>query len=369
MGSTRVERPALTRPVGPRRATSESIGIWIALGSFLVGMAIGVVRLWGRGSGLFGADSIGEVAALTSAGLSALIFAVLYVVIERRPTHTWRKKLRLPFRILDGVGLTFTHGAIALFVMITLFWIFDHAFIALTLDPWAGGTIIGVASAIATYLTAASAVSMSTRSVSGVLAVFMASGVLSSMLFSSDPAWWQLYFSALGAATDFSGVAFNFTLIAGGLVITTLASYLTHDLSRWAGRLDIDPWRIRVIWWAFIVLGLLLTLVGLLPVNNYFVAHNLVAYSMAGLFIVLVIGLPFLLPEFPRTFALFSWGIAVSVGLSFVMYYFVHYLNLTAFELITVAVVFGWLIVFVRNVDAIASDRERDRTGASPLAG
>ncbi|MDN5725945.1 MAG: hypothetical protein L0G99_08460, partial [Propionibacteriales bacterium] len=244
----------------------------------------------------------------------------------------------------------------------TLFWIFDHAFIALMLDPWAGGTIIGVASAVATYFTAASAVAMNTRNVSGVLAVFMASGVLSSMLFSSDPNWWQLYFSALGAASDFSGVAFNFTLIAGGLVITTLASYLTHDLSRWAGRLDVDPWRIRVIWWTFIALGILLTLVGLLPVNESFVAHNVVAYSMAGVFIVLVIGLPFLLPEFPRAIALFSWGIAIGVGLCFVMYYFVHYLNLTAFELITVAVVFAWLIVFVRNVDAVASDREHGAT-------
>src|SRR5699024_6007752 len=155
---------------------------------------------------------------------------VWFLWVLRGPSHRWRRRIRIVFRVIDFIGLALTHAAVAMLGLSGMFWIFSEAFVDLRLDGPATSAITATGAALGAYLAVVSAVAMSSRRLAKLFVVFVAVGALSSMLSSSDPLWWQSQFSSLGAASDLSGLSFTFTLFLGGLVITTLAGFLTHEL-------------------------------------------------------------------------------------------------------------------------------------------
>lgn len=91
-----------------------------------------------------------------------------------------------------------------------------------------------------------------------LVALFLVAGSLASALSASDEQWWQQHFSALGAASDRSGILFNFTLILTGVVLTALADFLTHDLQLWAEHHGEPHWKVTFMRVGLIALGALL---------------------------------------------------------------------------------------------------------------
>lgn len=77
---------------------------------------------------------------------------------------------------------------------------------------------------------------------------------------------------------------------------------------------------------------------------------------MVVLFFVLMIALRWLLPGFPRTFFLLGYSFLGCIVVAAVMFFPIGYYNLTAFELIAAAFIFGWLVIFVRNIAAVTAD-------------
>lgn len=73
---------------------------------------------------------------------------------------------------------------------------------------------------------------MTTTTVSAVLALFLVSGVMTSMITADDFYWWEIYFSSLGGVQTFSGYAFNLTLIIAGMVTVALSDFVAADFSR-----------------------------------------------------------------------------------------------------------------------------------------
>ena len=124
---------------------------------------------------------------------------------------------------------------------------------------------------------------MNAYRLAALLAVFLVTGVLTSMLTAEDPQWWQEHLSALGASSDVSGVAFNVTLIVAGVVVTTLAGYATKTLKTTA---DTAPARrrVRLLEGGIVLIGVLLACVGLLPVDELFVLHTIAASGMMVVF-------------------------------------------------------------------------------------
>ena len=60
----------------------------------------------------------------------------------------------------------------------------------------------------------------------------------------------------------------------------------------------------------------------------------------------------------PRAFVLLGWlFLAVTVGLA--VLFFVGYYTLTAVELVAGLLVFTWIILFIRNADALQQDSGR----------
>ena len=114
---------------------------------------------------------------------------------------------------------------------------------------------------------------MNAYRLAALLAVFLVTGVLTSMLTAEDPQWWQENLSALGMSSDASGVAFNVTLIVAGVVVTTLAGYSTRTLDATAGTASARR-RVRQLEGGIILIGVLLACVGLFPVDEQFWLHT-----------------------------------------------------------------------------------------------
>jgi hypothetical protein len=339
-------------------STRESFSLAAALIGFVVGTFVGTVTLPRPTAPIFGQGSVADIAAVTGAVLSAVVFGVAMVLSQARRGVHWRLRLRLVRRVIDGTGLTLLHAAISLLAVAGAFWVFGQAFQRLELDPAAGSICVGMAGAVVCYLAGSSATSMRTSYLSVLIAIYLAMGAMSSALNASNPVWWQTHFSSLGAAGDFSGVTFNFTLVLTGVVLTTLADYLTHDLSLWAEAHAVPERRVQVVRVGFVLLGIMLALVGLVPVNVNFTAHNTIAYGLVGVFAGLLVAIPLLFPQLSQAFNLATIFIAVLLLINVVLHMLVGYLNVTAFEMIGVSTMFVWLVLLIRTINAAVDDQE-----------
>ena len=141
---------------------------------------------------------------------------------------------RTPGRLLDVIdiaALAFAHGVIALLTWTLLAVILEQSFIGAEVFALPAADHLGrrggrhaptpPSTRRRTWICSCS------RS---LLAVFLAEGVIASMLTASDPEWWKNNLSALGMTDDLSALAFNLTLIVAGIIVTTLARYATQGI-------------------------------------------------------------------------------------------------------------------------------------------
>ena len=91
--------------------------------------------------------------------------------------------------------------------------------------------------------------------------------------------------------------------------------------------------------------------------------HTGVASGMVVAYGILAIRLPHWIPGMPRTFVLLGW-LFLAVTLTLALLFFVEYYTLTAVELVAGILVFAWIILFIRNADAL----HRDSDGTDPTA-
>ena len=94
------------------------------------------------------------------------------------------------------------------------------------------------------------------------------------------------------------------------------------------------------------------------PVDQFFALHTGVASGMVVAYGVLVIRLPHWIPGMPRAFVLLGW-LFLAVTLVLAVLFFVGYYTLTAVELVAGILVFAWIILFIRNADALQRDSGR----------
>lgn len=332
----------------------ENLSLLLGAAGFLSGGVVALLTLRPP-SPLFGTGSVGEAAALTGGAVSGLAFLIVALRAGSRGT-AWQHRLSRFRRVVDLVGLTFVHAAISMLATAAVFAVFADAFKDLDLDRWAGGFLIAGACAVGAYIAASSAGSLTTQSLSLLVAAFLVVGAFTSALTSSDPQWWQAHFSALGTVSDASGITFNFTLILTGIVLTTLADFLTHDLSRWARSTGEPNWKVVLVRVGFIVLGLMLAMVGVIPVNLSLFWHNMVTYAAIGAFGVMLVAVPFLFRRLTGGFIGVTVVVAAMLATAGWLNVGVGYLNITAFEIAAVGTVFTWLILFIRSVSAAVED-------------
>ncbi|MEW1981071.1 hypothetical protein AB0333_09105 [Citricoccus sp. NPDC079358] len=363
----------LERLLSVRRLTSpvarESLAIWVAIAAGAAGAAVGLLVFFGRRAPLSGDWSVGTAAAILTA-VAAGLACLVGLARSTRTTHQWMAQRHWGWMVADAVGLVVVHAAIAVMACLALFRLFQEAFTGLTVDGIASTVMLTLTGTVAGYLGFNSSARISTRSLSTLLALFMASGMIVSMLLAENPFWWHAFFSELGTgqAGILSFWTFNTTLTVSGLVLTTLSSFITQDLFTWArarARLGIRKARIGVLRWSLFIIGLCMMGAGVVPINFSDPVHSTFIRILGVVFIVLLASIQIWLPGFPPavyvgTYLMLGLGI-----ISTLLWFPLRYYNLTGFELAMGGVIYAWLVVFIRNLDAVLTeagmgDRDRD---------
>lgn len=368
----------------------ESRAIWSAILGAVLGIGLGLVVFPGERPALAGDGSIQFYGAIVGGVTAGLAFLVGFS-LNTRMANIWlgqRPRIR---QLMDTLALLVVHSSITVMGALGIFRVFQEAFVGLTVDYIAGSVLLGIVGTVAAYFSFNSGARINAFSLSTLLGVFMASGVLVSMLFAENPFWWHVMISELG--TGQAGLTsfwtFNTTLVVSGVIITTLTAFITRDLEIWgdhvrrrqAARLDRQAQqrrsergrlpmmlplrhafvrhmrspRIRVIRVTMIAMGVSLAGIGLVPVNLHNEIHAAFTAVFALSFLLLLIGMPYWLPGFPRAFYLLSVLAAGVLLFAGSLWWPIGYYNLTSVEMIGAAILFAWLIVFIRNIAAVVA--------------
>lgn len=345
--------------VGASR-TAESWAIVAAGAAFVVAGVVGFAWMAGERHPLAGADSVGNRAAIMSAVLGAAAFAAAYLAGSGHATH-WRRSLPRVKRAVDCVGLALAHGGIVYLGTLFVAETFQAGFVGLDVDAFAGSLLAAIAAGVDVYVCVVAGSRVTTRSLSVLVMATLLVGVLMSMLTAADPEWWHLHFSELGNHEGRSAYAFNGTLLLAGIVVTTLANYVSRDIERGLRARGIDPGRrATALAWLFAGIGFGLMVAGLVPDAVSRVVHVGGASGMVVMFAAFAVTVMLAVPGLGRVLQGLTIAMLAGIVLAVVLWVPFGYYNLTGVEFAAAGIVFFWLAVFVRNIAVYADGTDGD---------
>jgi hypothetical protein len=329
----------------------ESSALVVGAGGFVLGALTGLLVFWGGDAPISGRGSVGEFVAVGGALVAVAAF-LLGRALRRAQARSVPAGAGPGPRLhwFDAAALSVAHGVIALLGWTGLASLLSESFNGATVYSLSAAALAGVALAVTAYMAYLSAVNLSPMLFSLVLALFVVVGALSSMLSASDSLWWEKNLSALGISDDVSALAFNLTLIIAGVMVTTIAHYATATLPH-ATRAEVRGRAVVRV--GLVLIGVLLACVGIFPVDEFLDAHNTAASGMAVVYVATVVSLRWMVPSMPRVFVLLGY-VYVGVIVLLAIFFLTGYYNLTAVELVAAALIFSWLIVFLRTTGATA---------------
>ena len=231
-----------------------------------------------------------------------MVSAIGYVRSRNRPGQEWRQELAPWTFAVNTISVVIVHTALAFLGTYVLFAVLSLALVGFSVLPLFGTIMTALSLGMTAYLVFPSVARMNTQRSSSLLMTFVVLGTTTSAVTTSDASWWKLDFSELGAHNDLSSWIFNGTLIAGGLLVTTFAVYISHDMYALVatGRLA-DSSSPRTVAASFITMGVMLAGVGIFPVDDFFWIHTFAASGMGVVYLVLLIGGRRHLSGMPRT--------------------------------------------------------------------
>ena len=339
--------------------STEARAIYFAVFAGTLSLIATLFYFWGRETiPIFGKVSIGATAIVQSS-ITAIIgyFFVLYQNRDCPPEQSMMTRLRAYF---DMAALSFIHGAIAFLLTTIVFFVVSQGFRGVQIDVFASSFIVAATVLVTGYAFYLIAENATTLMISSALAVFLVAGALTSMFTSTEPYWWQQHLSSLGGGTGISSYAFNVTLIIGGIVIISIADLIAKDFAQLS---ILDPVyqraNVGIVRAIIVVMGIFLAGIGLFPWNTHPLLHNISSTGMMLLFVCMVACLRSLVPTFSNAFFVFSYALIGVLVASLLLLLRVGYFDLTAFEMICFLVLFGWFVVFVRQVAAALHDEKR----------
>ena len=357
-----------------RRITELDIerrALWAGLICSIFGLAAGLIFFAGERPALFGRWSVGLVSAIcgATAAASSSAYAFRFILRHREP---WLRRIPAWRQLITAIGLILVHAASSVMIILVLFHLFQQAFLGLRLDVLAGGLAVSAVTGLTAYLCLVATARTSAETLSVVLGIFMAAGVLISMLLAEDQGWWRSMFSFLGTSQAGHGSfwTFNLTLIISGLVLAAFTEFLTRDLVllsrtyrcrpalrryRLARRVRPRP---RIVRWCLVVVATAIVGIGMVPVNVSTQVHSGFVQMASVAMIILLAGTAVLLPGYPAVFHMMSMAAVAAVWAAFILWHDWSYYNLTGFELSVVAIMFSWISVFIRTTAAMTRDGE-----------
>ena len=342
--------------------TLESAALVVGAAIFVVAAIIAFFSFGGKDLPISGHGSLGQFVAIVGGITGFVVFIFARVVLRTRRTRLGTLEnaefdsAGVRLRWFDVGALALAHGVIAILAWTALAALLSTSFKGAIVFSFSAVVLAGVGIALTAYVVFLSSVHLSQMLLSLVLAAFIVSGAITSMMSATDPLWWQKNLSTLGIGNDISSLAFNLTLIIAGIMVTTIAHYATAPLPATTRAEARGRALVRA---ALMVMGILLACVGAFPLDRNESVHNFSASGMALVYVVLVIALRWLVPSIPRVFVLLGY-VYVGVIVVLAVFFITGYYNLTAVELVAFTLIFSWLIVLLRNTGGPAASTDED---------
>ena len=343
-------------PAPTRRLESEAV--YLAFAGGVVGGIYGfVVALIAPSLKLAGDDTFALWAAAGAGVVAAVSSTIGYWRARGRPGQEWRRGLPSWKFTVNTISVVIVHTALSFLAWYALYRVLALGFIGLPVVPFWAVVLMAVTLGLSTYAVYLSVSNMTTQRMSSLLMAFIVIGTVTAMVTTPDPEWWTYHFSQLGTFDDLSSWVFNGTLIAGGLLVTTFAVYIANDMDELVAAGVLTNARgAQIVPVLFVVMGIMLACVGIFPVDVNLALHNLSASGMALMFLALLISGPVLLRGMPRTYFVAAWTFLAATVASVVLFIpAVGFFSLTAFEILVFALIFGWIAVFIRFLEAARS--------------
>lgn len=336
--------------MNPQQVLREQLhALWATVVCFVVGAVTGLILLQDEQYALVGPSAV-QVAGI--AGLVAALAFVVSTLAYRRgetvPMPRWQKIISNASTVAVIIAMA---GVTALGVLLAG-EVLATGLQGLELGVIGGGLFTGVAAALGGRLAFQAGVHLSTANLATLLFSYLIIGTVFAMITAADPTWWQRNYSQLGAGDD--AWAFNGTLVIAGLLVATVGSYIGRDLHRLLDDTAIPRIAAVVIIW--IAAGLALTAVGLLPIDQLRVPHNIAAFAMLILLVAAAGYTQFVLPDPPLVLkavtGILVGLVAIATALTFIM----QVITVTALESIVVGLALLWMTTFIRVLGILTPD-------------
>lgn len=356
-----MEKKQTVDAVDKNHSDVESRAIYSAFVGGGLGFLLGIPLFMSNSISLFERGlSVGYAGSIVGAFV-ALITYLIATSSQEKISKKTKTRWQEAKDYVATWSIALVHSLLIFLTYALLFYVISEAFKDALIDRWSASAILALSTGFASYVVYLSARTMTAVRVSMLLALFLLSGTFLSMMTASDPHWWDVHFSSLGAGGGVSGYAFNLTLIIAGIVIVALTRYITDDFKNLQHKGKISKKaRVGILRILLAGVGLGLAGVGLFVYNEFPTIHNTSAGGMAFLFIGVVALLPVLTPGFTKAFFVASYLLLTALFVSVWLFLGVNYLNLTVFELLAAAIIFTWLVVFVRHLSALLSDESKE---------
>lgn len=295
---------------------------------------------------LVGDQSLATAIILVGVVLGTLLFAGFFIHDRNNPLNHFTKNIY--WRNFPVIVLSF--ALILALVLSGSMWLLGVLFKGAIFGSFTASIILFVFSLVVNATMVYFSLMVDAGVLTTVLTLVIISGVVISMAVNNQKYWWQHNLSFLGTNGASSGWQFNATLMFAALLMIALIDYLFVSLH------EVFP-NSRRLW----VLRILLTLtavdlgmVGVFPNNA--ISHDLhdqVATFLVYFIIALIVGVRWLLPQITRDFLYLSYGVGVSLVIAEILFRWLGYFSLTAFELIAFVMAFGWLLMLLEQIEGL----------------
>ncbi len=299
---------------------------------------------------LSGANSISQITIYLAALFGFITFLIALLLLGRKQLVITSRLAK--FRSITTLSIAFT---LLDFSLTSYFFYFvDLAFHGVILDRYTSSALIAGFVGIASYLMMNAAQSIDFSTITTILIFTLVGGIFFSMINNKHEDWWQINFSYLGSNLSNNWWQFNLTLIFSAMIMLTLIDYIFSLIFQIPQFFNTQMKVLRLLLAATsIVFGL----VGAFQNNRSIIwlheLHWWSANALDILVLILIIGLKWLLPNATREFLLTAYGFAGLLALSEILFQTVHYLSLTAFEIISFSLSFGLLILLMQNLNTL----------------
>lgn len=301
---------------------------------------------------LSGETSLATTVILMGVIMGTILFGIFFIRERRNQTNAFSRNVY--WRNFPVVILSF--ALILGIALMGVFWLFNAIFNGATFDRLTATIIFFVFETMINYVMIFAAFSLSSRTLIRLFTAVIVGGVVISMATNSSRRWWQYNLSFLGTHLAQNSWQFNMTLMFSALLMVALTDYIFVSLAA------IYPRSLRLLTLRIVITLMAVDLgaVGFFPNNQRFhFLHDRVAGFLVYFIIGLIIGIRWLLPGISREFLRMSYTVGAILVVADVLFQFVGYLSLTAFEIIGFALAFGWVVILFQVLQELIDQGTR----------